>query len=225
VIRVLLVDDHALLREGTRALLREAPDIEVVAEASAGEEALALARRLRPGVILLDIRLKGLGGVDVARALRRDLPAVKVVMLTAYHYEQYVRALIAIGVHGYLLKNASGKELIAAVRAVQRGEQALGAEIVARLAKPRRSDIAATDELTEREREVLALVGQGEGNGEIAHMLGIGTRTVESHVSTIMAKLGARSRTDAVNLAVQRASSRRRNKTRHLWHVPRVPVS
>ena len=145
-----------------------------------------------------------MSGVDVARALRQDLPEINVIMLTGYHYEQYVRALIAIGVHGYLLKSASGQELIDAVHAVQRGEQALGAEIAAELTSPRRSGLGATDELTAREREVLALVAAGEGNKGIARRLAIGTRTVETYVSTIMAKLGARSRTDAVKIAVQR---------------------
>jgi len=205
MIRVLLVDDHALLRQGTRALLGADPDIAVVGETASGDEALTLARRLRPDVTLLDIRLQGMGGVDVARALRQDLPEINVIMLTGYHYEQYVRALFAIGVQGYLLKSASGKELIAAVHAVQRGEQVLSAEIAERLAsKTRRAGVAATDELTDREREVLVLVAQGKGNREIAQALQIGPRTAETHVSNIMAKLGAGSRSDAIGKAVQR---------------------
>ena len=134
MIRVLLVDDHTLLRQGTRALLRESAAIEVVAECADGAEALALAGRLRPDVVLLDIRLPGMSGIDVARALRQDLPEIKVVILTAWGYQEYVRTLFAIGVHGYLLKTASGPELIAAVEAVQRGEQVLDAETSAVLA-------------------------------------------------------------------------------------------
>jgi len=205
MIRVLLVDDHALLRQGTHALLGADPDIAVVGETASGDEALALARSLRPDVTLLDIRLQGMGGVDVARALRQDLPEINVIMLTGYHYEQYVRALFAIGVQGYLLKSASGNELIAAVHAVQRGEQVLSAEIAAQLAsKTRRAGVAATDELTDREREVLVLVAQGKSNRDIAQALQVRPRTAETHVSNIMAKLGAGSRSDAIGKAVQR---------------------
>lgn len=205
MIRVLLADDHILLRQGTRALLREAPDIDIVAETEQGEDVIALVRRLHPDVVLLDIRLQGMNGVDTARLLRQDHPDVKIIMLTAYHYEQYVRALFAIGVDGYLLKNASGTELIAAVRAVQRGEQVLSKEIAAQIvSRTKASGIAANGMLTDREQEVLVMVSQGAGNKEIARHLNIGTRTVETYVSNAMAKLGARSRTEAISVAVQR---------------------
>lgn len=205
MIRIVLVDDHLLLREGTAALLATAPDIAVVAESGQGQDALELARTLQPNVILLDIRLRDMSGIDVARTLRQELPEVKIIMLSAYHHEQYVRALFAIGVDGYLLKNASGPELIDAVHAVVRGETVLSAEVAAQMVNlPQRSGIAATATLSEREREVLALVGHGSSNKEIAVQLGIGVRTVETHVSNAMAKLRARSRTEAVNLAIQR---------------------
>ncbi|MDP9350831.1 MAG: response regulator transcription factor [Chloroflexota bacterium] len=205
MIRAMLVDDHALLREGTRALLETAPDIEIVDETGRGEEALELAHRLAPDVVLLDIKLQGLGGIDVARALRQDLPEIKVLMLSAYNTEQYVRALFAIGVHGYLLKSATGPELTEAVRAVCRGETVLSAEIASRIVSgTRRSGIAASDTLSDREREVLELVGRGASNKEIAASLALSTRTVEKHVSGAMAKLSARSRTEAIKLAVQR---------------------
>jgi DNA-binding NarL/FixJ family response regulator len=205
MIRVMLIDDHVLVRQGTAALLREATDIKIVAETHDGEEALMLAQDLGPDVVVLDIRLQGMSGIDVARALRQDLPEIKVLILSAYHYEQYVRALFAIGVHGYLLKSASGPELISAVQAVHQGETVLSTEIATLLAaKTRRSGIAAIETLSDREREVLELVSQGASNKEIAARLSIGTRTVETHVSNAMAKLGARSRTEAVNLAIQR---------------------
>ena len=203
MVRVMLVDDHVLLRRGTRALLQAAPDVEIVAESGDGQQALALAWRLRPDVVLLDIRLSGMSGVDVARSLRHGLPQTKVLMLTAYKYEAYVRALLAIGVHGYLLKKASDTGLIAGVRAVCHGETALSPEIAAQLTT-RRSSIAVTSTLSEREREVLTLVADGASNGEIGQRLHLKEATIESYLSTIMAKLAARSRTDAVKLAVQR---------------------
>lgn len=205
MIRVLLVDDHTLLRQGTRALLRASAEIEVIAESAEGEESLVLAEQLRPDVVLLDIRLPGMSGIEVARVLRQDLPEIKVVILTAWNYEQYVRALFAIGVHGYLLKSASGAELIAAVEAVQRGEQVLDEEIAAVLAATTRtSGIGASGTISEREREVLTLVGQGAGNKDIAQRLGISTRTVETHIANAIARLRARTRTEAIILAVQR---------------------
>ena len=192
-----------LLRRGTRVLLESAPDIEIVTETGQGRESLALAQRLRPDVVLLDIRLGGMSGIDVARSLRRDLPAIKVLMLTAYKYETYVRALLAIGVHGYLLKKASETELIEAVRAVCRGETALSPEIAAQLTT-RRPGSAVTGTLSDREREVLTLVGEGASNKEIGQRLHLKEATIESYLSNILGKLNARSRTDAVKLAVQR---------------------
>lgn len=205
MIRVLLVDDHALLREGTRARLERDPEIEVVAETGNGDEAVELARRLLPDVVLLDVRLDGMGGVDVARALRQDLPEISVLILSAYKSESYVRALFAIGVHGYLLKSATGPELVAAIHAMCSGESILSPEISAQLTSGESgSGIAATRALSDREREALELVGQGLTNKEIGSRLSISTRTVESYVSNAMAKLGARSRAEAIHLAIQR---------------------
>jgi DNA-binding NarL/FixJ family response regulator len=192
------------MRQGTRALLSASPNIEIVAETGQGEEVLALAQHLGPDVVILDIRLQGLSGVEVARALRQDLPEIKVLIVSAYDYEQYVRALFAIGVHGYLIKNASGPELISAIHAVCRGETVLSAEVSSQIAsRPHRGGIAARM-LSDREREVLAFVAQGASNKDIANRLSIGVRTVETHVSNAMAKLGAQSRTEAINLAIQR---------------------
>ena len=204
MIRVVLVDDHLLLRQGTAALLSADPQIRIVAETGSGVEALELAHRLQPDVMVLDIRLPDLSGVEVARTLRRDLSQIKVLMLSAYDTEQYARALIAIGVHGYLLKTASGPELIDAVHTICRGEMALSVEIADRLSsQANRAGIAANDRLSTRECDVLVLVGQGWSNKEIATRLNIGVRTVETHVGNAMAKLRARSRTEVVNLAVQ----------------------
>lgn len=204
MIRVLLVEDHTLMRQGTRALLGLAPDMAVVGEAARGDEALTLARRLRPDVALLDIRLAESSGIEVARTLRWDLPEIRILMLSAYAHETYVRTLFAIGVDGYLLKTASDEELIGAVRAVARGEQVLSAEVTAQLAVRRTWGTVAATELSARERDVLALVGEGESNQGIAERLYLGKRTVDSYLSSAMGKLGARSRTDAVKVAVQR---------------------
>ena len=204
MIRVLLVEDHPLMRQGLRALLGAAPDMAIVGEAAREEDALALARRLRPDVALLDIRLAGSNGIDVARTLRWELPEIKILMLSAYAHETYVRALFAIGVDGYLLKTASDEELIAAVRAVSRGEQVLSAEVTAQLAARRTSGGVAATALSARERDVLALVGEGESNRGIADRLYLGKRTVDSYLSSAMGKLGARSRIEAVKIAAQR---------------------
>jgi len=193
VIRVLLVDDHTLMRQGTRALLEEADDLEIVGEAASGEDALILANELHPDVVVLDIRLGELSGVEVARRLRADMPSTKILILTAYDYDQYVRALFAIGVEGYLLKDASGDELIAAVRSVNAGKQVLSPEIEARKRSATRPEA-----LTDREIEILALVSQGESNKEIGKLLGITPRNVEWHVGNVMTKLGARSRSEAI---------------------------
>jgi DNA-binding NarL/FixJ family response regulator len=173
-------------------------------ETGQGDEAVVLARHLRPDIVVLDIRLDRSNGIEVARTLRRDLAEIKVLVLTAYHYEAYVRALFAIGVNGYLLKKASDTELIAAVRAVCRGETVLSTEIQQMMIKPSRSGMVFAGTLSEREQDVLTLVGQGDSTKEIARTLQLGERTVESYLGNAMAKLGARSRTDAIKLAIQR---------------------
>lgn len=204
MIRVLLVDDHVMMRQGTRALLRESPEIAIVGEAGRGEEALELARELRPDVLVLDIKLEGLSGIDVARQLRVEMPEVRILVLSAYHYEQYVRGMFAIGVDGYLLKSATAAELISGVLAVTRGESVLSEEVSRTAAPALRGGIAGSDGLSEREREVLELVSRGASNKDVAEGLGISLRTVESHMSNAMAKLGAKSRVEAISVAMQR---------------------
>lgn len=204
MIRVILVDDHEVVRAGTRSLLEAAGDIEVVAETGQGEETLVQVGRLRPDVILLDVRLRGLNGVEVARVLRRDYPDIKVVMLTAFPYEQYVRAAFAIGVHGYLIKTATSDELLVSTRAVYRGEAVLSKELVERFASGPRTTIAVSGTLNDREMEILRLISRGETNKQIAHVLGISEHTVETHVNHIMIKLNARSRVEAMTEAARR---------------------
>lgn len=200
MIRVLLVDDHQLMRQGTRALLSSADDIEIVAESDRGEPVLGLALQHNPDVVVLDIRLGGVSGVEVARQLREHLPATRILILTAYDHDQYVRALFGIGVDGYLLKYASGDELIAAVRDVVAGKQVLSPEIESRR---RNVGLPRSDLLSDREIEILTLVSRGESNKEIARALGINSRTAEWHVSNVLAKLAARSRTEAIRFAGQ----------------------
>jgi len=203
MIRVLLVDDHALFREGTRALLSGAPNIEVIGESSNGDEALSLVQILTPDVLLLDIRLEGASGIEVVRRLHGQRFAPKVLILSAYSYETYVRNLFAMGVHGYLLKSASGQELIEAVNAVHRGDQVIGKGLGNGHSSDGRRSAVVAGGLSERELDVLCLVRDGASNRDIAERLQIGVRTVESYLSHAMAKLGACSRTEAVNLAMR----------------------
>lgn len=199
--RVLLVDDHPLVRQGTRASLSTAGDLEVVAETGDADEAIILACRLRPDIVLLDIRLPGKSGIDVARTLRRSLPETKVIILTSYNLDVYVRACFAIGVHGYLLKTATDCEVVDALRAVLQGKQVVSPEI--RMDAAVEQGLDATPTLTEREREVLQLVALGETNRAIGLRLGLKESTIESYLGNAFAKLGARSRADAVNRARQ----------------------
>ena len=203
MIRTVLVDDHVVFREGTHALLAAAADIEVIAECGDGEAAWATIQATAPDVVVLDIQLEGTSGIEIARRLNEQRSPVKILILTAYPYEVYVRKLFAIGVHGYLFKKASGSELIEAVRAVHRGEQVIGRGIPFRDPATMRRAPSGRSELSEREISVLSLVQDGASNKEIAEHLHIGVRTVESHLSHAMAKLGASSRMQALNLARQ----------------------
>ena len=201
MIRVMLVDDHILVRQGTHAFLSTAADIEVVAETGEAGEAMSLALRARPDVVLLDIRLHQGNGIDIARAIRHELPDTKVVMLTTYDDEVYVLGCFALDIHGYLLKTISDAELIAAIRAAMRGEQVLSAEIVELAAA--RSGLALPPVLSPREYEVLTLIARGDTNQAIGRQLGLKETTIESYVSNLMGKLSVRSRTEAVIQAVR----------------------
>ncbi len=200
-IRVLLADDHPTLRMGIRALLDQAPDVEVVAETGDGEEALALIEALEPDVAVLDCRLPGLSGVEVAQEItRRGLP-VRVLALSAYDYEQYVEGMLAAGAVGYLLKEEAPGVILAAVRGAARGEGYFSPKVAARAEAWTRGERLAG--LTEREMEVLRLVARGETNVSIAQELGISEKTVEKHLTAIFTKLGVASRVDAAVWAVQ----------------------
>ncbi|MFD9334422.1 response regulator [Streptomyces sp. NPDC060028] len=211
MIRVLLADDQLLVRAGFRALLDAQPDIEVVGEAGNGEETLRLVRELRPDVVLMDIRMPVLDGLAATRRITDDaaLAEVRVVMLTTFELDEYVFEAIRSGASGFLVKDTEPEELVRAVRAVVEGDALLSpgvtrrliAEFAARSRKP--AAVEGLDRLTDREREVMALVGLGLTNEEIARRLVVSPLTAKTHVSRTMVKLGARDRAQLVVLAYE----------------------
>ncbi|WP_329123681.1 response regulator transcription factor [Streptomyces sp. NBC_01353] len=211
MIRVLLADDQSLVRAGFRALLDAQPDIEVAGEAADGDEAAAKASELRPDVVLMDIRMPRLDGLAATRRITGDpaLGAVKVVMLTTFELDEYVFEAIRSGASGFLVKDTEPEELLRAVRAVVEGDALLSPGVTRRLIEEfaARSKAPAgasgLDELTEREREVMALVGMGLSNEEIARRLVVSPLTAKTHVSRAMVKLGARDRAQLVVLAYE----------------------
>ena len=208
-IQIVIAEDHALVREGTRQILENHPGLEVVGEAEDGEEAVALVSRLKPNVVLMDIAMPKLNGIEATRLIKKDSPATSVLILTAYDDDQYIFALLDAGAAGYLLKSVRGDELAQAVRAVAEGESVLHPAIAAKVFK-RYTDsgqAAAPEEvepLTEREFEVLAMAAKGLSNKMIARELHLSDRTVQVHLSNIFGKLGVASRTEAVITALRR---------------------
>jgi DNA-binding NarL/FixJ family response regulator len=197
-IRVLIVDDHALVAEGTRQLLDAEVDLEVVGEARTGEEGLRLIERLRPDVALLDVNLPGISGLEVARQAGTSVPTVALLIVSAYDDYAYVSQALDLGVGGYLLKTATATELVDAVRAVAHGVFVLDKAVSLRLSRRGRPGDSGPTALTQREHEVLTLLSRGRSNKQVAAELGLGLRTIEGHVSSILAKLGVASRTEAV---------------------------
>ncbi|UNS95603.1 response regulator transcription factor [Streptomyces tubbatahanensis] len=211
MIRVLLADDQVLVRAGFRALLDAQPDIEVAGEAADGQEAVALVRETSPDLVLMDIRMPVLDGLAATRRLTGDprLAAVKVVMLTTFELDEYVFEALRSGASGFLVKDTEPEELVRAVRAVVGGDALLSPGVTRRLIEEfaaRSKQPAAAEELarlTEREREVMALVGLGLSNEEIARRLVVSPLTAKTHVSRTMVKLGARDRAQLVVLAYE----------------------
>jgi NarL family two-component system response regulator LiaR len=203
-IRVLIVDDHAVVREGLRTFLGLQDGIDVVGEAADGDEALVEAERLRPDVVLIDLVMPRVDGVQAMRELRRRSPRTRAVVLTSFLDDERLLPAMRAGAAGYLLKNAEPKDIAGAVRAAAAGEAlidpAVGAKLVAALEHGPES---RADRLTSREREVLALVGRGYANKRIASELGIAEKTVKTHVSHVLAKLGVADRTQAALYAVR----------------------
>lgn len=202
--RVLVVDDHAVVRAGLKLLLEAEPDLEVVGEAGDAREAVFQTRSLRPDVIVLDLVMPGRGGIEVLPELRKDAPEAQVLVLSMQDEPSYVREAFAAGASGYVLKEAADAELVSAVRAVASGERhvhpALGARLVAAEAEERR--LAEDDPLSEREREVLRLLALGHTNQEIAKLLYISVRTAETHRAHIMQKLRLQTRAELVRHAM-----------------------
>jgi NarL family two-component system response regulator LiaR len=199
MIRVLLVDDHAVVREGLRAFLDLQEGIEVAGEAGDGSEGVAAAERLRPDVVLMDLVMPRLDGVGAMRELRRRLPDARVIVLTSFTDEEKLLPALQAGAAGYLLKNAEPAELARAVRAAHAGEALLDPAVAARLLESiaEAADAGPREALTPREREVLALIGRGYANKRIALELGIAEKTVKTHVGHVLAKLGVADRTQA----------------------------
>jgi DNA-binding NarL/FixJ family response regulator len=208
-IRVLIADDHAILRDGVRALLALSEDITVVGEAANGQEVIELARKLAPDVILMDIAMPGLGGLEATLEIRKDNPQVRILVLTQYEDREYIRRFLKAGVSGYVLKKAAGTELTSAIRAVYRGGLVLDPDVAreAMREQARSEDPDRTadpyDTLTDREKQVLKLVAEGHSNKEVAELLDISVKTAMSHREHIMQKLDLHSRTDLIKFALQ----------------------
>lgn len=198
VIRVLVVDDHALHRDGARGILNQHADIEVIEDADSGEMALALIDRLLPDVVLMDIRLPGVSGIEATRLIRARYPTVRVLMVSAYDDDEYVRGALQAGASGYLCKTAPGRELAEAIRAVAAGSSVVEPAVLARLLVVTPSTSPAESSLSEREQAVLDLLAQGLTNRQVATRLNISPRTVDRHCESLYAKLAVHSRTEAV---------------------------
>lgn len=198
-IRVLIVDDHVVVREGSRQLLEQDNTLKVVGEAGTGAEAVQLAARLRPDVVLLDLALPDITGVEAARQIRELVPNARIVVLSAYDDEDYVFAAMDVGASAYLLKTVRGKDVIDTIHAVQEGQVILHPAVAAKLRRSmHRADDGTDPVLSPREMGILRLAAKGLHNKDIARELSISVRTVEGHLSHILTKLDVTSRTEAV---------------------------
>ena len=208
-IRILLVDDHTILRDGIRLLLESEPDMTVVGEAEDGRTAVKLTCQLKPDVVLMDIAMPLLNGLEATRQIKHDCPGVKVLILTMHENEEYIRQALASGAMGYILKDAAARELLNAIHAVHRGEAILSPAVTRLVVENylRWGDIqkdSSTNRLSPREREVLQLIAEGYSNKQIAEILCISIKTVQAHRMNLMSKLDLHDRAELIKYAIQR---------------------
>ncbi len=201
-VRILIADDHTVVRQGLRMFLALDPELEVIGEASDGAEALRMTHKLKPDVVLMDLLMPVMDGITAIGAIRREVPETEVLALTSVLEDASVVGAVRAGAIGYLLKDTNGEELCRAIKAAAAGQVQLSPQAAARLLREVRAP-ASPETLTERETEVLRLLARGQANKEIARTLFIGEKTVKTHVSNILAKLGVQSRTQAALYAVQ----------------------
>jgi DNA-binding NarL/FixJ family response regulator len=209
MIRLLLVDDHTIVRQGIRAVLEDEPDMTVVGEAEDGRAAVRLACELEPDVVVMDIAMPGLNGLEATRQIRRDRPSVKVLVLTMHDNEEYIRQVLAAGALGYVLKYAAAGELLEAIRAVHRGEAVLSPAITRLVIEDYLRWSEVRDEpddanLTPREREVLQLIAEGYTSRQIAEILNVSVKTTQAHRANLMAKLDLHDRGELIKYAIQK---------------------
>ncbi|MEE9399144.1 MAG: response regulator transcription factor [Dehalococcoidales bacterium] len=209
-IRVLLADDHLILREGIRSLLEKVPDIEMIGEADDGNEAIAKVEQLLPDVVLMDITMPGVNGLEATQQIKRAHPSVKVLILTMHETDQYLSEMLEAGASGYVVKTTTSSELISAIRAVHQGDVHLYPSIARMLVEDYLQKVrtgeekASYDGLTPREREILMYIAEDKQNKEIAELLSISVRTVQAHRTNLMDKLGAHDRTELVKYAIRK---------------------
>lgn len=202
-IRVMLVDDHLMVRRGLATFLQVSDNLELVGEADDGETAVQLCGRILPDVILMDMVMPGMDGVTATRAIRQQFPSVQIIALTSFKEEELVQNALKAGAIGYLLKDVSAEELAQAIQGAYAGQTTLSAEVTQELVRANTRPLSPGHDLTEREHTVLALLVEGLNNTEIAERLVVSPSTIKSHVSHILAKLAVTSRTEAVALAVR----------------------
>ena len=203
-IRVVLADDHPIVRKGIFNLLDKENDIDVIGEASDGEEAIQLANRLKPDILLLDMEMPGLGGIDVAKRLRKNNSPVKILVLSAYNDKQYILELLDLGATGYLTKDEAPTTIVQAVRGVAKGKEGwLSDKVASRMDGWKKQKPASTLKLNTRELEVLTFLGEGLNNKQIGIQMGISDKTVEKYCLSILRKLGVSSRKEAIELSQQ----------------------
>ncbi len=208
--KVLIADDHAIVREGVRMILAKEPDIEVVGEAEDGRQALDLVEQRRPNVVIMDLSMPGMGGIEATKKVKKQHPAVNVLALTMHEDESYVFQLLRAGASGYVLKRAAAQDLVQAVRAAAKGEAFLYPSVARKVVEDYLKRVEAGEErerydgLTEREREILTLIAQGLGNQQIAEKLYISIKTVQTHRAHVLEKLGLHDRTELVRYAIRK---------------------